>query len=199
MNRIVLAVLVVGIGAGTAAAQQVERVVQPAAARARPAFPAVVMPGAEGEARTPLHWRQVDVQADVQGWKLVHGADCLGTFASESEAREAQRLLQQLRCTERFQVGDPARPFTLFLVNGQLPRSLPLGTASLAFRLDELGVRGSGQDWFVCGREDSLFRAGSSFSAAWQALQTLRKYKADHICWIGNPDEPALRIPVREQ
>jgi hypothetical protein len=137
--------------------------------------------------RLAFDYRQVQVRKDAGHWLLAAGRTTLKDFGTnEQEAREALRLFQFYRFTERYQIGEGETVFEYYLATGQAPRGRMLGQASLTF--DARKVRAQERDggWVLLFNEQPLGRVATRAQAD-QALAVLRKYQFDQVGYLGRP------------
>jgi hypothetical protein len=176
-----------------------------------PALPSTTLPGGRQLAvpnlvaadptgtveRVSLDWRQVQVRRENHDWKLVQDNYTLANFgANEYQARQALRVVQYYRFTEHCLVGTPP-VFRYFLVQGQAPRGLLLGTNTMPFRPEMLQVQQLAKDFVIADGNRILFHFGEKDKEARQVLQILQQHKFDHLCRIGLYEPAGMVILVR--
>jgi hypothetical protein len=155
---------------------------------------------ATGEEHEPLDWRRAELCRDGNSWKLRIGSEVLADFGSrETEAREALRIVQHYRFTERCLIGASATPFAFYLVNGQPPRGLAFGLSNTSFASESLAVRQMDGKWLICDGQRPILRGGDSEADAKQILKAIQRYRFDNWCEIGGSDQGGLRFLVRER
>jgi hypothetical protein len=148
--------------------------------------------------RLALDWRQVHLQQDRGGCRLVMGGATLADFGpGYDEARFAERAVRFYRFTEECHIGGPHPVFRYFLVNGQAPHGTLAGTEVIPFQPDALAVRRLGDGWAVCDGEQPLFRFGPREEEARDALSAIQHYRFDALCQIGHSNPAGLAFPVR--
>jgi hypothetical protein len=134
-------------------------------------------------------WRQAQLTQVGGHWRLQAGGALLADFGSnERAAREALRVVQAYRFTERCSLGEQAQ-FTWFLCNGRAPQGVIFGVRCQPFRTAGLSVRHIDKGWAVCDVDHVLWCFGDRESDARQAVDVLRKAHFDHVCQAG--DGPA--------
>ena len=127
-------------------------------------------------------------------------AQCIGDFGhQEPEARDALRVFQFYRFTEQGRIGNSAKSFSYYLVNGQAPRGVRFGVHSIPFRPERLGVRQVNGQWMICEAEKQIMRAGDNQEEARQALQAIQRYQFDNLCRLGGLGDGTLTFFVRER
>jgi hypothetical protein len=155
---------------------------------------------ATGEERESLDWRRAELRREGSSWKLRLGSEVLADFGSrETEAREALRIVQHYRFTERCLIGASATPFAFYLVNGQPPRGLAFGLSNTSFAPESLAVRQIEGKWLICDGQRPIIRGGDSEADAKQVLKAIQRYRFDNCCEIGGSDQAGLRFLVRER
>ena len=155
---------------------------------------------ATGEEREPLDWHRAELRRDGNSWKLRIGSEILADFGSrETEAREALRIVQHYRFTERCLIGASATPFAFYLVNGQAPHGLAFSLSNTCFAPESLAVRQMDGKWLICDGQRPIIRGGDSEADAKQILKAIQRYRFDNWCEIGGSDQGGLRFLVRER
>jgi hypothetical protein len=155
---------------------------------------------ATGEEHEPLDWRRAELHREGSSWKLRIGSEVLADFGSrETEAREALRIVQHYRFTERCLIGASATPFAFYLVNGQAPHGMAFGISNTSFAPDRLVVRQMDGKWLICDGQRPIVRGGDSEADAKQILKAIQRYRFDNWCEIGGSDQGGLRFLVRER
>jgi hypothetical protein len=155
---------------------------QPAAAPAVPARTDNVRP----ETLVTFDYRRAELRWINQRWQLVADGVWLKDFGyRQADAREALRVIQNLRLTQRGTVGTPVPVMEYWLADGQAPRTFtaaghiqPLDVATL--RVDQV----QGQ-WSVRDNHHVLFTFGPHRDDADQALALINRYGFTHVGSIG--------------
>jgi hypothetical protein len=149
--------------------------------------------------RVAFDWYRADVRCIDGHWKLTAGERCLIDFEARSEmAFDALRIVQYYRFTEQCRLGSGPLACTYYLVNGEAPRGVMLGLECVEFRPEQLALRQVGEAWAVCSHGRPLVIAGNSVEEANEALQMIQRYQFTHVCYLGNPERPAMSILVRD-
>jgi hypothetical protein len=148
--------------------------------------------------RVPIDWKEVRLQKEGQDWKLVYAGYTLANFGSnESDARHGLIVVQHFRFTEQCLIGRPIPEFSFFLVNGQAPCGFGFGTQGIPFRPETLVVHQTGNHFAIAEGDRQLIDLGESEQEAQQLLQAIRRYRFDHLCYVGSPPKPAMTFLVR--
>src|SRR5207244_1797174 len=106
-----------------------------------------------------------------QEWRLVASDYTLASFRSDEEARRALDTVEYYRFTEQCLVGGPPPAFSYFLVHGQAPRGLQLGTSGIPFRPELLEVRKIGDRFTIADGDRVLLDLGTREQDAKDLLQ----------------------------
>jgi len=179
-----------GVGAPPAAMNQLARAAQEQAL----ARTGIEVPGAGyvGE-RLVIDPRKVEIRREKGEYVLAHGPDVLAKFGmSQWSARDAQRVMQDMRVTEfcRFNAD-----ITFFLVNGQPPARPPFSVQSTRFDPDRLTVRaasaGATGVYDINGR---LLYSVASKEEADALVKLLKHYRFDHQCQMGLSGRNGLKF-----
>jgi hypothetical protein len=150
--------------------------------------------------RVFFDWRQAAVRFEHGEWKVIAGSLTLANFGPvEQDARDALRVMQQFRLTDRCSVGRPAPAFTYFLANGQPVRTLFFGMETVSFRPEDLTVARVGSNWAIVDGERHLLNCGTHEEDARQALKILQELRIDHLVQVGTRKPAAMTILVRSR
>jgi hypothetical protein len=176
------------------------RVTQPSPVTT-PAAPVVTTGAPEPSSvaqRTPVDWRQAQVQEDGNLWKLTDGHD-IAKFTSKREAQQALSTLLYYHFTERVQVGSAKPHFTYFLVDGQVPHGPVIGVHCELFQPERLRVVQVGDRWTISNGERVLLSFDDQQEEARHVLDVIRQQKCDRLCRIGMTDEFGLTFLARSR
>ena len=152
---------------------------------------------------TSFDYRQADIQWLDGRWQLRAGPVWLKDFGrQEADAREAMRLIRELKLTEFGSIGSPRPLLEYWLSGGQAPANALTGSRRTSFERDSLRVEQVQGQWCVRDARQALFSFGYREDEARQALAIIRKYGFDQVGYIGRPapvmtqEVPAGRSPV---
>jgi hypothetical protein len=129
-----------------------------------------------------------DVQAANGRWFVVAGGTHikdLGT--SETDARQALRLIRDLGLNEYGTVGKPQPILEYWLSNGRAPRVALASQRQVSFDLQKLRAEVSAGRWCLRDDRQLLFGFGFSGDDARQALAVLKRYGFNRVAYIGEP------------
>jgi hypothetical protein len=135
---------------------------------------------------------RVDWSAD--GWHLVVNGATLKDFGRrESDARQALRLIRELRLNQHGTIGGPTPSLEYWLSDGLPPRgpatelhTLPIDGASL--HVEQLQTQ-----WVLRDNKRVLFNFGAEEDDAREALAVLRKYGFTEVGAV-NPAAPSMVV-----
>jgi hypothetical protein len=140
----------------------------------------------------PFDYRKAEVRWIDQRWQLVADGVWLKDFGQrEADARNALRLIQALRLTQRGTVGTPLPVMEYWLADGQAPQGFSTGARVQTLDLATLRVDQLQAQWCVRDNHRILFNFGPHRDDAEQALALIRRYGFTHIGTIGQP-RPAM-------
>jgi hypothetical protein len=150
----------------------------------------LVVPAAKPASSNLVHfdYRTAEVRWIGGRWELQAGGVWLKDFGNnEREARDALRVIQNLRLSERGAIGSPAPIMEYWLSDGKAPHALGSGLRLYpidhgSVHLDQL----SGQ-WCLRDQRQILFNFGLEKDAARQALDVIKRYGFTQIGYVGYP------------
>jgi hypothetical protein len=186
--------------AGTASAQTRPGTLvapAPAAGVAKPAPPAAASqsptapdPGnvaaPQPDSLLTFDYRLADVQWTDGRWQLTAGQVVLKDFGRhETEAREALRLVRELRLTQLGTLGSPRPIAEYWLADGQAPRGLVSGLRTVALDQKTLRAEQLQGQWCVRDANRILFNFGAHADEAREALAVIQRYNFTQIGYVG--------------
>ena len=137
--------------------------------------------------RAELNWQD-------RNWKIVANGVVIKEFGrSESEARQALRLVRELGLNQHGTVGEPKPVVEYWLRDGHAPIGLASGVRSLAIDSSSLKAELSSGQWIVRDRQRVWFNFGSRGDEAQQALAIMQKYQFTQVAAIGTPT-PSMMV-----
>jgi hypothetical protein len=129
-----------------------------------------------------------ELQWSDRRWRLVAAGVLLKDFGRhETEAREALRLVRDLRLSQRGTVGTPRPVMEYWLADGRAPQGLLQGLHALPLDPASLRVEQVQGQWWVRDNNRTLFNFGSHVDEARQALAVLRHYDFTQVAAVGRP------------
>jgi hypothetical protein len=134
---------------------------------------------------------------NVQGsWKVVVGDMWMLDFAdNQANAQKALDIIRHYKLSEQCFVGRPNPPMQYYLTNSmngtiEAPKgpSLPGGGEDcVSFNPQSITVEQIAGTWKVVDGDHWILDFGASQDNANKALQIIKKYNFDHICFVGRP------------
>jgi hypothetical protein len=148
---------------------------------------------------TTFDYHAAEVRWVTHHWELfANGTRIKDLGPREFEAREALRLIRDLRLTQRGTIGSPQPIMEYWLCDGNAPRhyggsiqALPIDPASL--RVEQV----QGQ-WCVRDERRAFFNFGVRRAEAEQTLGVLRQYNFNRIGFVGSGQVPAMIYFLRD-
>ena len=136
-----------------------------------------------------------------RNWKIVANGVVIKDFGrNESEARQALRLLRDLRLNQHGTIGEPKPVLEYWLSDGRAPIGIAAGVRPLAIDSASLKAELSLGQWVVRDRQRVWFNFGPRGDEAQQTLAVMQKYKFTQVAAVGTP-APSLMVflgnPVR--
>jgi hypothetical protein len=127
-------------------------------------------------------------------WQLRAGSIWLKDFGRrEKDARQALRLIRELRLTQYGTVGKPQAVMEYWLADSRAPQSLPTGLHTTTFDPQALRVEYIQEQWCLRDATHVLFSFGAHAEEAQRALAIIRHYGFNQLGSIGQP-MPALVV-----
>jgi hypothetical protein len=145
------------------------------------------------EAETPLEYLQTFQPNDVRiewnnrHWQLVTPQGVLKDFGTqEGEARQAARLIHDLRLTEHVVIGSPQPILEYWLSNGKAPYgAIQSGMRSLMLNPGNVRIERVDGQWHIRDGARVLLNCGQQGQDAQQALAAIKKYHFDQVGIVG--------------
>ncbi|HVS37916.1 MAG TPA: hypothetical protein VMS17_20320 [Gemmataceae bacterium] len=126
------------------------------------------------------------VDWSFQGWQVsADGATIKDFGRNESEAREALRLIRELRLDQRGVIGGPAPALEYWLSDGKPPQGSSPGLRVLPIDGASLRVEQMQDQWMLRDDHRALFSFGGSQKDAKEALAVIQKYGFTQVGTIG--------------
>jgi hypothetical protein len=129
----------------------------------------------------------VVLHRDEGQWQLREGQRVLKQFASEADAREALRLVRELRLSAHGQIGTPRPVMEYWLADGRAPENGFAEPQTVPFDPRKLRVEGLGGQYFLRDDEVFLFNFGPHRADADQARVVLMRYGFNRVGYVGQP------------
>ena len=161
-----------------------------------PTFPPATPPPAAAPAKTAAAppERLISFETDhafadwsFQGWKVSADGATLKDFGrNESDARQALRLIRDLRLNQRGVIGGPAPSLEYWLSDGKAPQGPAAGLRVLPIDAPSLRVEQAQDQWVLRDDRRVLFAFGQNQADARQALAVVRKYGFTQVGAVGS-------------
>ena len=148
--------------------------------------------------RIVIDAKKCEIRKEKGEYQVVHGTDVIAKFgASEWSARDALRVVQDIRATEfcRFNAD-----ITFFLVNGLPPAKVPFSVQSTRFNPEDLKVRSAsgGQFALYDGGNRQVFGPFVTQVEAEQLAKLMKHYKFDQTCQMGLSSKGGLKFLAKQ-
>jgi hypothetical protein len=149
----------------------------------------------QAENLVPFDNRLAEVTWADNGWRIVAGGVTLKEFGRrENEARDALRLIRDLRLNSYASIGSPTPIMEYWLSNGQAPQSILIpGLRVYPFDPANLRVEEAQGQWCLYDGQRVLFNFGTRADDARQALAVIRKYGFTEVGVVGQAN-PAMLL-----
>lgn len=131
-------------------------------------------------------YHHVELRRQDDRWQLVANGRPLKDFGRrEADARQALRLIHDLRLTQHGTIGSPQPVIEYWLADGAAPRGLVRGLRLTA--LDPHSTRAEQVQGQWCVRDDRqvLFQFGAHEEDAQRAAEVIRKYGFNQVGYVG--------------
>jgi hypothetical protein len=160
----------------------------PAAPTTAPSAPAVAPAASPTENLISFDGSQAELRWENGTWVLAAGSVRLKDFGNRPvEAREALRLVRELRLNQLGTVGGPRPVMEYWLTDGQAPAGFHTGQQLQTFNPDALKVEQFEGHWCVRDGDHILFAFGPHVDLAQQALGIIQRYRFNAIGYVGQP------------
>lgn len=145
-------------------------------------------PPAEGTGLERFDFQKIDLHWIGKHWVLTAGEVVLKDFGrDQTGAREALRLIRELRLSQRGTIGTPRPVIEYWLAEGQAPQGPIRGVTGLAFDPESLRVEAVEGLWCLRDARQILFSFGTKAEEARQAEAILRKFGFNQVIYLGHP------------
>jgi hypothetical protein len=134
-------------------------------------------------------YRRAAVKKIDGHWKIVVGNMWLLDFGrSESEAKQALRVIRHYRMNRQCFVGRPGPSMEYYLVDGKAPAGSMAGDDCVGFNPAKIEVKKVSGSWKIVEDSHWILDFGSNESEARTAFQIIQKYGFKYICFVGRPN-----------
>jgi hypothetical protein len=117
----------------------------------------------------------------------------------EYDAREALRIIRDLRLEQHGTIGSPKPILEYWLVDGHAPRAFGLHSRLIAFDPAALRVEEIQGQWTIRDALHVYFTFGAAGEDAQQALAVIQKYKFSQVGTVGYPDPVMMFFVASER
>jgi hypothetical protein len=134
-------------------------------------------------------YRQAEVKKVNSRWKIVVGNMWLKDFGrSQSEARQALRIIQHYHMNRQCFVGRPDPSMEYYLVDGAAPAGSMPGEDCIGFDPTQIDVKQVAGSWKIVEDSHWILDFASNEHEARTAYQIIQKYGFRYICFVGRPN-----------
>ncbi len=152
----------------------------------QPGLPKAAVPAPPAEHISTFALDHAFVDWSFQGWKVSADGATLKDFGrNETEARQALRLIRDLRLNQHGVIGGPAPSLEYWLSDGKPPQGPAAGLRVLPIDAASLRVEQTQNQWVLRDDRRVLFSFGSSQADARQAQAVIRKYGFTQVGTVG--------------
>lgn len=121
-------------------------------------------------------------------WQLLSGKLVIKDLGKrEAEAREALRVIRDLRLSQRGAIGTPQPVMEYWLSYGQPPQGTGAGLRLLPIETESLKVEQVQGQWCLRDARRILFTFGPHQLDAQRAFEVIRKHGFNHVGYVGQP------------
>lgn len=121
-------------------------------------------------------------------WKVVAGDLWLMDFGPhEDQARMALQVIKHYGINQQCFTGRPTRTMEYYLADGKPPTGAFEGEDAIPFNPANLEARQINGRWKIVEGDSWIMDFGDKEADAREALEVIRKFGFDHICFIGRP------------
>lgn len=130
---------------------------------------------------TRLHWVN-------NRWVLRSGDTFLKDFGQRyQDGREALRVIQRLKLSQRGAIGNPLPIMEFWLADGKAPKTLGSGLRLSPIETESLRVEKIHGNWCIRDNQQILFNFGIQKACADQAVDVMRRYRFSQVGYVGFP------------
>jgi hypothetical protein len=135
-----------------------------------------------------LDYRSAELRQVNGRWIMYSGAVPLKDLGTaENEAREALRIVRDLRFTQHGTIGTNQPIIEYWLTDGRAPQGLTHSLRLMAFHPDRLRVDEVQGQWCLCDGGQVMFGFGPHAEDARQTLAVLQHYGFNRVGYVGVP------------
>lgn len=140
---------------------------------------------------------KLELRSEGGQWALVSGSDSLAEFGrNEWTAREALKVVQDLRATEFCSLATGSESVKFFLQNGKAPDHVPFAVQGERFDPKDLRVRQIGTTWTVYSTRTRLYETETEEQAN-AIIKVIQAYEFNQLCRVGLSRTSTLKFLAR--
>jgi hypothetical protein len=142
----------------------------------------------QAETLVPFDYRTAEIRWIDNRWQLLSGGVWLKDFGKgESDAREALRLIRDMRLTQHGTIGSPRSVMEYWLADGLAPQGSALGQRLVPIDPASLRVEKVQEQWCLRDARRLLFVFGGHEADARQAFEIIHRHGFTQVGYIGHP------------
>ena len=142
-----------------------------------------------------IHFNPNTAQAvNINGrWKIADGSHWVFDFGnSETEARQAMRIIRHYHINQSCFVGRPNPAFAYLKQGNNAPAGPVAGEDCIGFNPDSAQVQNVNGHWKIVDGSQWMYDFGANQQNARKALRIIRHYRFNQSCFVGRPG-PSLK------
>jgi hypothetical protein len=150
--------------------------------------PSSAAPARAHEELVHFDYQSAELRWQDGHWLLMGGNVILKDFGSNQvNGREALRIVQELRLTERGVIGKPVPSMEYWLSRGEAPAGILHAAQLSSFDPAELKVESFQGQWFIRHGQELLLTFGPHPEEARRALEIIQHHGFNQIGFVGQP------------
>ncbi len=127
--------------------------------------------------------RKLEVRKVGGDWLVMAGNDVIGSYGpGESTARDAARMIADLRFNEFCKVGSAG--LTFFLIDGKAPDNVPFSVQGRRFDPNAIKVQRTTNGWVITENNRQLLTCASAEEGE-TLIRVLKSFQFDQLCQLG--------------
>ncbi|GEM_PF-2127581 len=139
----------------------------------------------------PFNPNIVQAQKVGSNWKVVAGSMWMLDFgANQANAQKAVEIIKYYNMDKQCFVGRPDAPMMYFTSGGKSPQGAFTGEDAISFNPANITASKIGGTWKVVDGSHSILDFGSKEAEARIAVDIIRFYGFNKICFVGRPNAP---------
>ena len=140
----------------------------------------------------PFDYNRVAAKLVAGSWKVVQGDMWMLDFGAngQANAQKAVDIIKHYRMNSQCFVGRPNPPFEYWLSSGKAPAGPFPGEDRIPFNPSTVEAKNVGGRWKIVDGNSWLFDFGTNQAHATSALNLIKKYGFNSVCYVGRPNPP---------